>query len=68
MSGVFLDLLRTHRLPEDAARWRDVIADAISQKSRFQYGGDLTSRAGARKFVRRVRGLVEFVAAFVRPK
>lgn len=63
----FLDLVRTGRLPETASQWRDVIAQAMANKSQFQYGGELTSRSEARKFVRSVSQLVRFAAGHVRP-
>lgn len=67
ISRNFLDLLRAGRLPETASHWRDIIAQAIANKSQFQYGGELTSRSEARKFVRNVSKLVQFVAGHVRP-
>lgn len=66
INRTFLDLIRTQRLPETASRWRDLLAQAISQKSQFQYGGELASRSEARGFVRSVGQLVGFVAAHIR--
>lgn len=66
IAGRFLDLIRTRRIPEAAATFRDVITLAISQKSQYQYGGELTSRQEARKFVRRAGRLVGFVGTHIR--
>jgi hypothetical protein len=58
---VFLDLIRTHRLPEDAAHWREFLAKANSQRAAFQYQGALTSRAEAKRFVAEAARFVAYV-------
>lgn len=67
INRTFLDLLRTGRLPATASQWRDVIAQAIANKSQFQYGGELTSRSEARRFVRNVSQLVRFATGHIHP-
>lgn len=65
-SRIYLDLLRTHRLTEDAAQWRELVSRAISHKALFQYHGELTSRKEAQRFVRQVDGFVQFAGRIVR--
>lgn len=62
----FVDMIRDGRLPGRAAKWRPVIIEAINEKSRFQYDGDLTSRSQARRFVRNVAELVAFADEVLR--
>jgi hypothetical protein len=63
--GLFLDLIRTHKIPEAAGEWREFLAKAHQQRAAFQYGGELASRADARRFVQKSAAFVGFVRGVV---
>lgn len=62
----YMDLIRTHKIPEDASQWREFLAKANSQRTAFQYHAELTSRADARRFVQRTAAFVRYVRGLLK--
>jgi uncharacterized protein (UPF0332 family) len=49
--GLFQDLIRQNKLPQDEAKMVDILVRAVHRKSNFDYKGGSASRADAEKWI-----------------